>query len=132
MTPEQNARVKTLSGKQEIFDYVIKHLRSQRHQSLDYILGDDGHCAYRGTSSRMCAVGCLIADDEYSPGMEGQTVDGIDLPRRFRNHKPMLEELQRFHDYQLHWDSKMGGFSELGESRLEFIRVLYGLKKPEA
>ena len=131
MTPEQNAHVKTLSGKQEIFDYVINHLRSQRRQSLDYILGDDSHCAYRGTNARMCAVGCLLADDEYSPGMEGQTVDGIDLPRRFRIWMPMLEELQRFHDYQFHWDSKMGGFSELGEKELARIRNVFDLETPE-
>ena len=131
MTPEQNAYVKTLETRQEIFDHVIKHLRSQRRQSLDYILGDDGHCAYRGANARMCAVGCLIADDEYTPGMEGQTVDGIDLPRRFRNHKSMLEKLQRFHDYQLHWDFTMGGFSELGEKELERIRYIFDLEAPE-
>ena len=80
MTPEQNAHVKTLRGKKEIFDYVVTHLKNQKSQSMGSIyFADSDECAYRGLDNKMCAVGCLIADDEYESSMEGKNVTGLDL-----------------------------------------------------
>jgi len=50
----------------------------------------------------MCAVGCLIADDEYEPSMEGENVPGLmvlgRMPARLAPHERMLAELQALHD----------------------------------
>ena len=112
MTPEQNAHVKTLRGKKEIFDYVVTHLKNQKSQSMgsiyfadddDYDVDLDGYtCAYRGLDNKMCAVGCLIADDEYEPSMEDENVPRLivlgKLPARLVPHESMLLELQGLHD----------------------------------
>lgn len=47
---------------QEVFDYIVAHMFTQNERSL---LPDGSGCAYRGSDGRMCAVGCLITDDEY-------------------------------------------------------------------
>jgi len=107
MTPEQNAHVKTLTTAKEIYNYVVTHLKNQGSQSLSV---DDFHrgapfreiCAYRGADNKMCAVGCLIADDEYYPEMEGSNVNAL-LSNyrhldRLEPHTAMLAELQSLHD----------------------------------
>lgn len=50
---------------QEVFDYVAKHLIKQGVKSVD---GPD--CMYRGVNGTMCAVGCLISDEEYDIKMD--------------------------------------------------------------
>lgn len=126
MTPEQNAHVKTLTTAEEIFDYVEAHLRNQGQRSM----ARSCNCAYRGEKGRMCAVGCLIADDEYNLSMEGNVVCAIHLPFRLRPHVSMLRDLQIFHDYEGSWDhDRSEVFSPEGEDRLEKIRVEFDLKK---
>lgn len=125
MTPEQNAHVKTLATRQEIFNHVIKHLKEQGCQSVDR---DGDECAYRGASGRMCAVGCLLADDEYEPNMESHGVYDIVLPLRLENHSLLLQELQRLHDRSYYWnDEGAGGFSHQGEYEIEMIQFKFGL-----
>ena len=73
--------------KQEIFDRVSTHLLSQNQKSLlDPGLQElpgcqvDGHaprCAYRGENNTMCAAGCLIRDEFYSPKLENLVADTI-------------------------------------------------------
>ena len=53
-------------NKQETFDKVAKHLLTQNAKSVN-----GGRCSYRGAEGRMCAVGCLIDDEHYSPALEG-------------------------------------------------------------
>lgn len=126
MTPEQNAHVKSLASRQEIFNHVIKHLKEQGYQSVDRF-GDE--CAYRGASGGMCAVGCLIADDEYEESMEGNGVHDIVLPLRLENHSLLLQELQRLHDCSRYWnDDVVGGFSSAGEYEIEMIQFKFGLE----
>jgi len=55
---------------QEYFDTVTRHLLNQNEQSI----GDGGLCSYRGTDGLKCAIGCLIPDDKYDPGLEGRGV----------------------------------------------------------
>ncbi len=58
---------------QEIFDKVAAHLLTQKSKSTAKhpSKSDDGEiCAYRGEGGKMCAVGCLIPDDNYNFGLE--------------------------------------------------------------
>lgn len=78
---------------QEIFDYVARHLARQGRKSMY-----EKECRYRGPGNTMCAVGCLIKDNEYYPAMEGRTMNGIILPPRFLEHTNLLRQLQLVHD----------------------------------
>ena len=86
---------------QEIFDYVVWFLRKQNQKSLD----TNGHCSYRGANGLMCAVGCVMKDDEYNPKYEDHSIYRlIDngyrdvLPKRIVDNKILLADLQRVHD----------------------------------
>ena len=57
---------------QEAFDKVCKHLLTQMKPSK---LGP--RCRYRGPEGTMCAIGCLIPDDEYNVDFEGHNIGGI-------------------------------------------------------
>lgn len=67
--------LKTLATatEQAIFDQVTTHMLTQMARSEKHIT-EDGHsatyCTYRGEDGRKCAVGALIADDEYHPLMD--------------------------------------------------------------
>lgn len=54
---------------QEIFDTVAEHLMKQYAVS-----SSNGSCMYRGEDGLMCAIGCLIKDDKYTPDIEKQGV----------------------------------------------------------
>lgn len=89
---------------QEIFDKVVTHLRGMKGQSK--LPG--GGCAYRGEGGNMCAVGCLISDEEYHPHMEGKSVLGgrfYDFPAtaKFEQHSDLLSSLQEVHDDMFNW-----------------------------
>ena len=79
---------------QEIFDTVTDHLRRQGCRSVN----KEGDCLYRGPDGLMCAVGCLLTDDEVENIDEGWEVDQIILPERLENHVELLYALQHAHD----------------------------------
>jgi hypothetical protein len=91
---------------QELFDYVTSFLLKQGEQSR----GLGGECAYRGRDGLMCAVGCVIPDEFYSPSMEGEGIDtvfaeywhrqGKQRPfwKALAKHEGLLVELQEVHD----------------------------------
>ena len=54
---------------QVVFDKVVKHLLTQKRRS-----NNEYGCAYRAPDGAMCAVGCLISDKAYDPGIEGSSV----------------------------------------------------------
>lgn len=56
---------------------ITDHLAKQRAKSSE--LSDEGatFCAYRGKEGTMCAVGCLIPDELYSPDLERKGIDTI-------------------------------------------------------
>jgi hypothetical protein len=58
---------------QQIFDHVALHLITQgkRSQFTKNKATDSSVCAYRGPGGLSCAVGCLIADEHYDHGLEG-------------------------------------------------------------
>lgn len=84
---------------QQIFDQVATHLLTQNAQSGK--MDDDGQfaCLYRSEHGLKCAAGCLIADDEYHPKMEGDNwyelmIGGL-VPTHFNDE---IRTLQRIHD----------------------------------
>lgn len=87
---------------QEIFDTVAKHLAQQGTRSVL----DEDQCAYRGHNGMKCAVGCLIADGEYTARMDSAEQDcGVQdlaqekiLPARLAEHVDLLVDLQKAHD----------------------------------
>jgi hypothetical protein len=90
--------LKTLSKAtaQEVLDHVVKHLLTQMAKSL----GENGPCSYRGINGMSCSGGCLIADDEYSPEMEGHTwLDLVDDGKVPENHSHLITNLQNIHDH---------------------------------
>jgi hypothetical protein len=92
--------------KQEIFDTVVRHLKKQGRLAKQFTTDSEGRavkqCCYRADNGDKCAVGCLITDDEYNPGMEDMSVTllqmGDRLPTRLTPHVDFLETLQAAHD----------------------------------
>jgi hypothetical protein len=101
---------------QEIFDTVARHLFTQGQRAGilrddDDSHGDDFSCRYRAPGGATCAVGKLLPDDAYDPGMEGNAVDGICsaygdmLPTWMLDQQVLLNWLQKVHDTKDHWFS---------------------------
>lgn len=139
MTPEENEKVKLLKDRSDIFNYVIDHLRKQGRKSL---VNFAGMCAYRGDGGTMCAVGALIADDEYRPFFEGSTIQIVisdrmkdisdeflvtnSLKNRILPNLEMLMDLQIFHDSNLKYED--GNFSVSSEIDVAGLRKKWNLK----
>ena len=115
-------------NQQEIFDKVATHLIAQGKQSLlsswwsrsvQTAQWNDQGCAYRGDDGTMCAAGCLIPDDEYSPAFEGMPWDCIaqEVPS-FANEPQgvhdLIASLQGVHDDEWSWESPERLKVELG------------------
>lgn len=88
---------------QAIFDRVVTHLHKQNAKSK--LKGDDDDktvCAYRGAHGRMCAIGVLITNKEYTPEMEGNNLHDLRnlglLPNRLIPFAQLLNDLQVIHD----------------------------------
>lgn len=80
---------------QEAFDKMVAHLRKQGQKAHE-----NGACRYRTKDGLMCAVGCLLTDEEYKRGMEGMCVDAL-LPAYevLQDLDPhVLAEMQDTHD----------------------------------
>jgi hypothetical protein len=62
--------------KQEIFDKVYRHLLTQNKQC-----SNERNCLYRKIDEKgnklMCAAGCLIPDEMYSPSYEAKSWDQL-------------------------------------------------------
>lgn len=115
---------------QEVFDYVAKHLLKQGERS---VVGTS--CSYRGVGGLMCAVGCLISDEEYKPEMDvaaGQGTSWTSLVGRelanSSKHDGLLVELQGAHDGA---NPKMGVPFEFGLKRIALNRKLEYKHIPE-
>jgi hypothetical protein len=86
---------------QEIFDKVSAHLLQQNKPAME-----DGECYYRTSDGLSCAVGCLIAPEVYSEGLEGQGAAALALRAALRDSgiEPtdktltLLSALQHLHD----------------------------------
>lgn len=82
---------------QAAFDKVVRHLRKQGEPSYQ---ADGESCAYRGEDGRMCAVGCLIPDEQYSLSLEDRTVAYVmmGVPALSGLSHGMLDDLREVHD----------------------------------
>jgi hypothetical protein len=99
---------------QQVFEQVRDHLLRQRRQStLDG--GVKSTCAYRGVDGLQCAAGCLIADEEYSPRLEGSGWGSYIFPD---SHRDLITQLQRIHDHKP---------VELWEASLRSVATKHGL-----
>lgn len=91
---------------QEVFDQVARHLLTQNKRSTN--IAED--CVYRGSGGLQCAAGCLIADDEYRPGMEGNSWCGIVASGYAPiQHRDLISDLQNLHDTQstVYWKEEL-------------------------
>ena len=135
MTPEEDLKVKSLTDRSDIFNHVVDHLRKQGKQSL---LQAENNCAYRGDGETMCAVGCLMIDDEYHPSCEGNTIEFLlwettlapSLKERVKPNFAMLMDLQDFHDSNLQYED--GTFTESCELYISELRKKWNIKKSSA
>lgn len=91
-------------SKQEMFDTVSLGLARQGGPARN----KNGLCVYRGPDGRKCALGHLIADDEYQIDMEEKGVAGLVktglLPVRLMGHEAFLYDLQQAHDHAVYND----------------------------
>lgn len=117
-------------NKQEIFDKVVSHLRLQGKKSL---IGEGTTgCAYRGHDGTMCAVGCLISDEQYRPTMERANLASLRekcmLPDHLSNLSldsfQLLAKLQFIHDFY-----EIGSWEEQWKSCASHYGLEYS--KPE-
>lgn len=95
---------------QQIFDKVALHLlkqgcRSESTTERSTTNPQASLCMYRGPNGTMCAVGCLIPDDRYSPNLERETADQLImyhsmLIQYLGRDTELLLDLQTLHDTQ--------------------------------
>jgi hypothetical protein len=117
-------------NKQEVYDRVLIHLRTQRVKSIDPEIPGTG-CAYRGIEGRACAIGCLIPDALYNEGLEGRSAG--DLPYELYEaigldrgeHASFLTGLQKLHDEYM--PREIGEPMLLWELRMLATAAYYGL-----
>lgn len=109
-------------NKQEIFTTVVSHLRRQGRKSLA-----NNSCSYRGNDGAMCAIGCLIPDEEYNPAMEGMNLHGLRrqqlTPRSIADvyeHFELMLDLQFTHDFNdvVRWENRFKSIAE--KNNLEY------------
>ncbi len=97
---------------QEIFDKVAKHLLTQNAKS-----GDGSNYLYRGPNGMMCAVGCLIDDNAYSPDFEKCRIQSPPVKEALfssgvvcqHDNESLLTRLQMIHDYKdvVNWKQQL-------------------------
>lgn len=103
---------------QEVFDKVYKHLLTQNKKSIIVDAKGD-FCAYRGVGGTMCAAGCLILDEHYTPELENKLVNSSEVKSAlFSSGVPtdcldMVSRLQTIHDCNLpeNWKGELDQFA---------------------
>lgn len=103
------------STQQEVFDFVVTHLLTQNERATE-----GNGCGYRVKKEDrvlMCAAGCLIPDDVYTPKMEGLTWSGLYEHKliNIKAHKDFISVLQNVHDLNSveKWKEKLVSFAEI-------------------
>lgn len=93
---------------QEVFDASVAGLAAQGFEQSRAFMEERGtfSCAYRGTENRRCAIGHLIPDEVYKPGMENLSMyafiqsypEEVELIFGDSVDGDFLNELQHAHD----------------------------------
>ena len=114
------------STAQEVFDYVSHHLLTQNQQSITA-----SKCAYRGDDGLKCAVGCIIADDEYNPIFDDSRESAItrlvkDGKIKVDKHLELLQKLQGVHDTcpTIMWKDQLKSLAKSQELTTDIINNL--------
>lgn len=119
--------------KQEIYNRVKAHLLAQGGPAME-----GKACAYRAGDGKMCAVGCLITEEAYTPEIENVAVatimvkaglirdalrqSGIEPTTHMLN---FLSELQHVHDgFTTHHES----WEQYVTSGMERVALAYDLE----
>lgn len=102
---------------QDIFIQARDHLLKQRVQSRRVHPSTNKYvCSYRGESNTMCAVGCFIAEEEYTKAMDNQgntSFGGLVAQNLFptvdTKRYELLAKLQLLHDNNevMLWEYKL-------------------------
>jgi hypothetical protein len=102
------------STAQEVFEFVAQHLLNQNQRCMN-----NGKCAYRGEDGLKCAVGAIIADDEYDPVFDMVSDSGIqclvrDKRIKVSDHLELLTMLQSIHDNypEFQWEDKLKALAD--------------------
>ena len=135
MTPEEALKIKSLKDRSEIFNYIVEHLRKQGKRSIFISYSGDQTCVYRGENGTMCAAGCLITDDEYSPSFESKSIYTLvqqnlltpDLKKRIEPNERMISDLQSLHDHHLTY--KNGEFTVATKNFIDKLREKWRIKQ---
>lgn len=77
------------TSNQQVFDIAARHLLTQKQRSATPRPGSKDRCLYRAPDGCKCAVGALIPDDIYEPGMDDGDSGIALLHSRF----PVIREL---------------------------------------
>ena len=86
------------ASEQEVFDQVKNHLLTQMECSVN----EQEHCVYKSEEGLKCAAGCLIAEHQYDPKMEGEAWSGLVTQGIVPNaHEELIGKLQSIHDGML-------------------------------
>ena len=125
---------------QDIFNKASAHLRSMDGPSLDM---DGDACVYRGKdddcefNGEMCAVGLFIADEHYSPDLEGASINdnhavsnavaqSWGLDELSSKQLALLDDLQTAHDRGSR--KPVDDWSNYIRISLERVRMKHGLE----
>lgn len=119
-------------NRQETFDKIVTHLLMQGKPATKTQESGSVSCVYRGDEGTMCAIGCLIPDEKYSPQLEGRSIG------RFTNDElsiigfdpsddemfSLLRDCQRVHDYS---KSPYYTFNEWILTKMKVVADVHGL-----
>lgn len=99
-------------NKQEIFDKVVNHARTQNQKAIE-----GGQCKYRTSNGLKCFIGALIPDDKYDPYLEGhissEVLKAIGIDYTIDN-RIFLCELLIIHDQKIpdSWELEFQSFAK--------------------
>ncbi len=111
---------------QSIFDKVATHLFEQGRPALN-----GNSCAYRGEEGRVCAIGCLITDEQYDRRMESKAGYAVLRDHPLQDLRPfdeLLDELQVVHDRPAHRNEDGTFDLEILSAKLLGVAEKHGLK----
>lgn len=111
-----------MKSRQQTFDKVVSHLRAQGRQACC----SSGSCMYRAPDGSRCAAGILIADEHYSPALEGRNSSTPEVIRALvdsgvsEGDLSLVDDLQAVHDgcTPQHWEGELARVARV--HRLEY------------
>ena len=103
---------------QTAFDAAYVHCMEQEVRAMG-----NGLCLYRGPNGTKCAIGCLIPDNLYRKGMEGDPASDVAESLGWELNPHLVDCIQEAHDNLLSQDN-LSPF----RNQMKTIAGLYGLE----